>query len=215
MTPPPHQPCGPQYETNTHNLRPSQTSLIPGKGEIGPARLAVSGRRELPVYDRGRLSPTKEPVKAAETHGFAAHPRQRTSRSASEDDRRECRKRKGAQEMSPPGQSLPRATLTAARSGLLSAPVVLQSRCATTTARLEGEPATSIDQIDRAAESSPVCALAELSLGTTGAVQRHRRRLGKLRIIDPVSPPTSPAKTARAIALRTLGDVSLARSCRG
>ena len=51
------------------------------------------GRRELPVYDRRRLSPTKEPVKAVETHGFAAHPRQRTSRSASKDDRRKCRQR--------------------------------------------------------------------------------------------------------------------------
>ena len=38
----------------------------------------------------------------------------------------------------------------------------------TSTARLEGEPATRDRPIDRAAESLPVCALAELSLGATG-----------------------------------------------
>ena len=56
----------------------------------------------------------------------------------------------------------------------------------------------------------PVCALAELSLGATGAVEGQRRRLGKLRIIGPIrSPtsPTSPAEPARAIAVRATGDV--------
>ena len=78
--------------------------------------------------------------------------------------------------MSPPGQSLPRATLIAARSGLLSAPVVIHLS-------VSGD----VDRpINRAAESSLACALAELALAATRAVGHQRRRLSKLRIIGPV-----------------------------
>jgi hypothetical protein len=52
-----------------------------------------------------------------------------------------------------------------------------------------------------------VCALAELSLGATGAVERQRRRLSKLRIIGPVRPPAPPAETARAVTLHATRDV--------